>query len=646
VRRIADAMPAGSGDDRPPHEQEGAVMSGMGTTLRLVGCVATLTLIGCGLAGTAVSADVVPITYRTYFQDPGPAGAQDLSLENHAISLIEATPPGAQITFAFRDFNRSTVADALIRAHQRGVVVDGVIDGGERTRAVVRNLVAAIGPSRVVLCGTPSFTYNSCISDALVGTDSLMHNKFLTFSALSDGRQHVVLQTSKNFLSPSQLSYYNDMVEITGDVPLYDTYVSYLFDLKAQRRTSDYYHLAEPLAGDNTVFFSPRAQPDPETGDTIVEQMDEIDCSGAGQIRVAQLAFRTERAAIMHKLIELEHEGCDIEIIVSNVDGDIMAGLAAAGIPVHPYILRNAGTRPQVLVHDKFWLVDARSTRLGTRARITYAGSSNWRFDEQRSDDLLLRIRDDDVFTAYSEYWNTIRTRVDGDDPPWASTDTSPPSSAVDAEPAPNQAGWNTSAVKVRVAGSDGHASPAAFSGLQALRVELSGADPGPCEATSASRSLAVRECTITADGTTTITYGTADLAGNVEASRSLVVRVDRTPPDVACSVSPSTLWPPNHKLVTVGAHVAVTDATSGPAGFELVAVSSSEPESGTDPDDLAGDIVGWTPGTSDASGQLRAERSGAGSGRIYTLTFAGRDRAGNQATCSDTVQVPHDMGR
>src|SRR4029079_4351235 len=59
---------------RPHTNRRGAVMSGMRTTLRLVGCVATLTLIGCGLAGTAVSADVVPITYRTYFPDPGPAG--------------------------------------------------------------------------------------------------------------------------------------------------------------------------------------------------------------------------------------------------------------------------------------------------------------------------------------------------------------------------------------------------------------------------------------------------------------------------------------------------------------------------------------------------------------------------------------------
>lgn len=620
-------------------------MAGIFIQVKRVVCAASMLLLAFGVVATTAPADVPPTTYRTYFQDPGPNGAQDLSLENHAIALIDATPPGEQITFAFRDFNRSTVANALIRAHQRGVLVDGVFDGDERTRTVVRNLVAAIGPSRVVLCGTPTFTYNSCISDALLGDESLMHNKFLTFSALTDGRQHIVLQTSKNFLSPSQLSYYNDMVEIAGDVPLYDTYVDYLFDLKAQERTSDY-NRVEPLEGDNTAFISPRAQPDPNTEDTIVEQLGEIDCAGAGRIRVAQLAFRSERAAIMRKLIELHRAGCDIEIIVSNADGDIIAGLAAAGIPVHPYILRNAPPRPQVLVHDKFWLVDARSTRLGTRARITYAGSSNWRFDEQRSDDLLLRIRDDDVFTAYSQYWSTIRTRVDGDDPPWASTESVAPSAALEADPAPEQSGWNTSAVKVRVAASDGHAAPAAFSGLEALRVERSGADPGPCDSTFASRSLAVRECTIAADGDTTITYSAEDVAGNDEAEKAHVVHVDRTPPTVECSVGPRTLWPPNHKLVTVDADVTLTDRTSGPAGFELVAVRSSEPDRGTGDDDMAGDVIGWTPGTDDASGQLRAERSGTGHGRVYTLEFVGRDRAGNETSCTDTVRVPHDARR
>ena len=130
------------------------------------------------------------------------------------------------------------------------------------------------------------------------------------------------------------------------------------------------------------------------------------------------MAFRSERAVIMRKLVELKREGCDVEVILSNADGDILAGLVSAGIPVHPFFIRAASPRPQVIVHSKFWLVDAKSTLTGARRRIAYAGSSNWRLDQQRSDDMLLRIVDDGVYGAYSAYWELIRSRAASDPEP------------------------------------------------------------------------------------------------------------------------------------------------------------------------------------------------------------------------------------
>jgi hypothetical protein len=119
----------------------------------------------------------------------------------------------------------------------------------------------------------------------------------------------------------------------------------------------------------------------------------------------------------------------------------------------------------------------------------------------------------------------------------------------------------------------------------------------------------------------------------------------DTTPPVVTCSASPPSLWPPNHKLVNVTATVHVADAGSGPAGLTLVGATSSEPDNGTGDGDTTGDIAGWTIGTADTAGQLRAERSGNGPGRVYTLTYRGRDAAGNTATCAAKVTVPHDQG-
>lgn len=150
-----------------------------------------------------------------------------------------------------------------------------------------------------------------------------------------------------------------------------------------------------------------------------------------------------------------------------------------------------------------------------------------------------------------------------------------------------------------------------------------------------------VVDCTLSTDQRgTSRPQGAACDIGSVEGV------FDTTPPTVTCSATPKTLWPPNHKLRVVTVAVVVTDSGSGPAGFKLVSATSSEPDNGLGDGDTAGDIQGWTTGTADTSGMLRAERSGAGTGRVYTLTYEGADAAGNTATCSTTVTVPHDQGK
>ena len=62
----------------------------------------------CALAATAPPAPAA-ISYRTLFQDPGPSRTADLSLDNRAIALIDATPAHERLRFTFRDFNSSAI---------------------------------------------------------------------------------------------------------------------------------------------------------------------------------------------------------------------------------------------------------------------------------------------------------------------------------------------------------------------------------------------------------------------------------------------------------------------------------------------------------------------------------------------------------
>jgi hypothetical protein len=80
-----------------------------------------------------------------------------------------------------------------------------------------------------------------------------------------------------------------------------------------------------------------------------------------------------------------------------------------------------------------------------------------------------------------------------------------------------------------------------------------------------------------------------------------------------------------------------VTDNCSA-ATWSVASIASDEPVNGTGEGDTEPD---WTVSGPHAV-TLRAERAGSGDGRVYTITIAARDTAGNTATGSTTVTVPH----
>ncbi|MNH96334.1 hypothetical protein D3C73_490010 [compost metagenome] len=136
-------------------------------------------------------------------------------------------------------------------------------------------------------------------------------------------------------------------------------------------------------------------------------------------------------------------------------------------------------------------------------------------------------------------------------------------------------------------------------------------------------------------DGTYKVNYRSTDHAGNVEQVRTIEFKIDQTAPILTVQLDKTSIWPPNHKMVTVQAAVYASDAGSGVASVVLTSITSNEPDSGQ------GDIEA-NIGTAATSFQVRAERLGNGTGRIYTITYTVIDHAGNQSTAISTVRVPH----
>jgi outer membrane protein assembly factor BamB len=96
----------------------------------------------------------------------------------------------------------------------------------------------------------------------------------------------------------------------------------------------------------------------------------------------------------------------------------------------------------------------------------------------------------------------------------------------------------------------------------------------------------------------------------------------------VSCSVTDAVLWPPNHQLVNVGLRVDVQP----PDATVQVQVYANDNATASDAADIAPDTL-----------QLRAERQGHGSGRVYLIVVTAMS-GGQTVFDVCTVVVPHDQ--
>lgn len=142
--------------------------------------------------------------------------------------------------------------------------------------------------------------------------------------------------------------------------------------------------------------------------------------------------------------------------------------------------------------------------------------------------------------------------------------------------------------------------------------------------------------------GTNHVGVQVTDTAHHTVSCSTVIKVVDTTPPViVAVAADPNVLWPPNHKMVNVRVTARVTDTCSDTT-WKIISVTSNEPVNGLGDGDTAPD---WLI-TGDHTLQLRAERSGKGTGRVYTITIQAKDTSGNLSVPKTvTVKVPKSQG-
>jgi hypothetical protein len=123
------------------------------------------------------------------------------------------------------------------------------------------------------------------------------------------------------------------------------------------------------------------------------------------------------------------------------------------------------------------------------------------------------------------------------------------------------------------------------------------------------------------------------------EPDQVIITVLDNTPPELELSVSPTVLWPPNHKMVLVTPTWMANDNCDESPEVSLISITMNEEDNGKGDGNTTNDIqIG-----EDGSIYLRAERSGKGNNRVYTITYQAVDASGNVSQANATVTIPHD---
>jgi len=148
--------------------------------------------------------------------------------------------------------------------------------------------------------------------------------------------------------------------------------------------------------------------------------------------------------------------------------------------------------------------------------------------------------------------------------------------------------------------------------------------------------------------GAHAISLSVTDAAGATDSDVANVTVRDTTPPHIGSVVAdPAVLSPPNQRLVPVSISVVAADVCDAAPSCTIDAVTSNDPFPGTGRGAHSPAAILSDPGPKTSPAVLgvllRADRGGAGAGRVYTIDVSCRDAAGQVTRGRTTVSVASD---
>ena len=370
-------------------------------TSALVALLTALTLV----VGAPTAANAYTPAPGALFNNPrGPLEAKDRIL-SHIVKTVDSTPRGSEIRIAAYSNDRPDVAEALIRAHQRGVDVQVVLNDNWTSRAT-RRLVKVLGQD------TNRRSFVSICSGSCRGGFGNQHMKFYLFSKAGQAKD-VVMVGSANLTGYGARVQWNDLYTTSEAPQLRELYTTVFEQLVRDRRVASPY--VHKVVGDYENEFFPMPSMD-QANDPVMHRLDDVRCTASGgtgvnghtMIRVVMYGWVDSRGLYLAKeMADLDRAGCDVRVILSSPGGRVVRNLIAGGVLVKTADLdldhdKDTGfddTPFEVFTHQKYMTLSG--SYRGQMSNQVWTGSENWSNLGLRNDEVTIRIPGSATHRAY-----------------------------------------------------------------------------------------------------------------------------------------------------------------------------------------------------------------------------------------------------
>lgn len=406
----------------------------MKRTLTLITALA-VTALSPTTAHAAVKQAKSPLgcEYRTFVSRPGPTfnDPEDadtrMNVMGPIIESINSASCGQTVRVAMYSLGRThpgpEFADALIAAHQRGVIVKALMDH-HSDNEVWQSLVAELGndpqaSSFAALCPGGCLTHYS---------GSALHAKYFMLSGGSDANRTVTV-SSANPTSAQVYTAWNSAATVKGNVDLYNSYVRYFTAMSNGALNGpgplvpDYY---SSTSGTAARTLSPPSYQWPKArtkSDTWVDFLNNIKAPATINIAMYQWTSHGQPGdpnylELPKKLVSLAQTGVRIHILFTagQVDGSVEDYLRdRPNITVHD-TSRGTDANGNALhyTHDKYMMVSG--TYAGVPdSSLVFVGSSNWTSNGVwHNDESDLKLVGQTSYNAFMTDWQSQYDRCCG----------------------------------------------------------------------------------------------------------------------------------------------------------------------------------------------------------------------------------------